>query len=756
MATFGAQLAFGFITPLFAGAGLLLAGIPILIHILNRRRYKIVTWAAMDFLLNAMKKNRRRLKFEQWALMAVRCLVLALLGLALARPLGCENASLAGLGASRAGVHVFVIDNSYSMAYEIDRPGANTHLAQAKLLAKGMIDRLSRGGESVAIVTASSPAAAIGNGKPTYDLDAAKAAIDRIEQSAGGTDVLGAMQIALQIGRDESKQPERTLYFLTDCTKSAWETQQAAAFKQTAAELAQVFKLTNFNLGRGQQTNQAAVELSPGSNLITTKFPADFRAVLRSFGGTPETPLQWKIDDQLQPGGGMIKLDASTPPQTLSNVNIKVGGPHVITASLAGGDKLKIDDTRYLVTAVASELKVLIVEGERGMGGAGGSGAFLQLALSPPKTSDSPAANGNFKTDSYFSAESISALELAGKVLTEYGAVAMTDVGQITASQADRLADYVKNGGTLVWFMGEQVSSENYNTILVPRKLLPGPLAKRMSVASDQSGFLFDFKPLAPSIHRLVSIFAKRERTGLETAQVFTYWETVLPDNSQVERVLDYLPLGSKPGATTEKDKAAADPAITTHTLGRGHVVFFSTSAGPEWTSLPAKPAYLALMHELLGGSISSGDAWLNHTVGQAVEVPISVQINGQPTLLDQNGKPVVLSPGAVGSAVAFRSEPLTRPGLYTFNSGLRTFPIAVNVPSDEADVRTMDNNAIKSALGGVDVDLQQDQLPPEGVVAQAGNDFGWTVMMIVLCFVGLECFLAMQFGHTRRAVVKA
>ena len=71
-----------------AGAGLLLASIPIIIHILNRRRYKTVNWAAMDFLLRAMRKNRRRVRFEQWLLLAVRCLVLAFLGLALARLAG--------------------------------------------------------------------------------------------------------------------------------------------------------------------------------------------------------------------------------------------------------------------------------------------------------------------------------------------------------------------------------------------------------------------------------------------------------------------------------------------------------------------------------------------------------------------------------------------------------------------------------------------------------------------------------------------
>src|SRR5437660_4527754 len=131
MTQFGFILAFGFITPAFALAGLLLASIPIIIHILNRRRYKIEKWAAMEFLLRAMKKNRRRLKFEQWMLLAVRCLVLLLVATALARPLGCRDNTLAGLIGQRAGLHVIVIDNSYSMAYEADRPDAPTHLDRA-------------------------------------------------------------------------------------------------------------------------------------------------------------------------------------------------------------------------------------------------------------------------------------------------------------------------------------------------------------------------------------------------------------------------------------------------------------------------------------------------------------------------------------------------------------------------------------------------------------------------------------------------
>src|SRR5258707_14065793 len=153
-------LAFSFLSPAFAVAGLLLASLPIIIHILNRRRFRTVDWAAMDFLLRAMRKNRKRLRFEQWLLLATRCLVLALLGLALARPLSCSDASLAGMG-QKTGLHVFVIDNSYSMAYEADRPDAKTHFQHAKHLVEQLIDLLAPGGESVMVITAVQPAAAI-------------------------------------------------------------------------------------------------------------------------------------------------------------------------------------------------------------------------------------------------------------------------------------------------------------------------------------------------------------------------------------------------------------------------------------------------------------------------------------------------------------------------------------------------------------------------------------------------------------------
>src|SRR5436309_13210065 len=50
--------------------GLAAASVPIIIHLLNRRKYREVTWAALRFLLAAIRKNPRRIRIEQLILLA--------------------------------------------------------------------------------------------------------------------------------------------------------------------------------------------------------------------------------------------------------------------------------------------------------------------------------------------------------------------------------------------------------------------------------------------------------------------------------------------------------------------------------------------------------------------------------------------------------------------------------------------------------------------------------------------------------------
>jgi len=59
-----------FLAPLLL-TGTVLATAPIIIHLLNRRRFIRVDWAPMEYLKLTLKTNKRRLKLEQWLLLAI-------------------------------------------------------------------------------------------------------------------------------------------------------------------------------------------------------------------------------------------------------------------------------------------------------------------------------------------------------------------------------------------------------------------------------------------------------------------------------------------------------------------------------------------------------------------------------------------------------------------------------------------------------------------------------------------------------------
>ena len=100
--------------------------VPIVIHLLNRKRFRVVTWAAMRFLLAAQKKNSRRLRLEQLILLAVRALIVLLLILAMAsvtpwaEELWKQNLPADAFRHTGRTHRVLVLDGSLSMGLKAD------------------------------------------------------------------------------------------------------------------------------------------------------------------------------------------------------------------------------------------------------------------------------------------------------------------------------------------------------------------------------------------------------------------------------------------------------------------------------------------------------------------------------------------------------------------------------------------------------------------------------------------------------------
>ena len=94
-------------------AGVAAVAVPIIIHLLNRRKFKTVTWAAMKFVKLSVDQNQRRMRIEDLILLLIRCALVALLALALARP-ASKDAASGVLGQTKVTAFV-ILDNSYSM-----------------------------------------------------------------------------------------------------------------------------------------------------------------------------------------------------------------------------------------------------------------------------------------------------------------------------------------------------------------------------------------------------------------------------------------------------------------------------------------------------------------------------------------------------------------------------------------------------------------------------------------------------------------
>lgn len=92
--------------------GLLAAAIPVIIHLLNRRRHKTVMWAAMQFLLKATRESRGKKRLRHILILACRALGIAALVTAAARPL---VSSVLGWGGGQPDLVVLILDRSASM-----------------------------------------------------------------------------------------------------------------------------------------------------------------------------------------------------------------------------------------------------------------------------------------------------------------------------------------------------------------------------------------------------------------------------------------------------------------------------------------------------------------------------------------------------------------------------------------------------------------------------------------------------------------
>jgi hypothetical protein len=323
--------------------GGLAAGVPVALHFFFRSRYRVVPWAAMEFLLTSIQTTSRRLKFQELLLLLLRIDLLLLLAVALAQPLlGGGNK----VGPQSLDV-VLVIDNSYSMGAREPVTG-QTRLELAKKEAVEVIKGLeTQPGSTVKVVVCSDRAEILGPTNPA-DHAAAIKLVEGIRLSHKTTDFydgFGKAEEALKNLADRAHpNKEREVYLFSDQRWVGWERQRDGV-SQRARDLrketeGRQTRLVLVRCGTEDLTNAAVVDLRQPDGPLFAGEDAAFQITVRNTGPKKITQLKVAlfVDDRQAPDEPVI-ADEKHPlePNHERKVSVKVAlptaGPHLVTAT---------------------------------------------------------------------------------------------------------------------------------------------------------------------------------------------------------------------------------------------------------------------------------------------------------------------------------------------------------------------------------------------------------------------------------------
>jgi hypothetical protein len=612
-----------FLNPLML-LGLTAVSVPIIIHILNRQKFQKVVWAAMRFVRVSMEKNQRRIEWEDILLLIIRCVLLALIALALARPMLAAFGKAAGALGSSKVTAVVLLDNSYSMG-QIDN--ATSKFEQAKAVADQVVATLP-GGSNVAVMLASDVATPV-IPQPTYDLLYARDAIRKATLSDRASNMTGPLQKALET-LEQQPGPHKEIYLLTDSQALGW---RQTGDIQTLLGNSQK-KVTTHVIVVGQQNtlNVGVSDLRLGAAVATVNRALRFDVQVTNYGFTEMRNVPVKLAVNTDPPSEETVIE-SIAPGASKNVSLfarfKAEGLHTVTAKLPN-DAQPADDSRTMVVRVLKQVQVLVADGgATGRDESDTKSYFIREALQPVP----PAVRDQFYIQvKTIDAQGAGGTALAQTPLDDIDAIVLANVTDLPAASTDALERFVKKGGGLLVFPGAEASARYYTDQLFRKsRLLPAGLGEaRGDALQAEKAWTLQAKGYD---HPIVSIWNDPSAGTITNAKFFRVFDLMMP------AAVNPKAAATSPGQVTEVGPTRTiltyndnKPAIVEHNYGLGRVIMLGVGADTAWSDLPVRyNVFIPLMHRMLGSLLARQDEYLNIQVGQ------KLMLRTEPELLNRD-----------------------------------------------------------------------------------------------------------------------
>ncbi|MFM7149494.1 MAG: BatA domain-containing protein [Gemmataceae bacterium] len=496
-----------FYHPWYMAAGGLLVSSPILIHLINRMRYKRIRWAAMEFLLKSQKRNRRKLIIEQLILLLLRILLVLLAAFLVAR-------FVYGAGTSRGASHLVILDDTMSM-HDRDREGGkdiqafDSGIEQIKELARNAARASSVQNMRVYLLSelGQSPLfeGRLGD-RSVEEIDTRFAARGR-KASLSHVSPLVALTRGRDLLGDERTEGQRILHFVSDFRDRDWTTgpdadklhEEMRGLLDSNINLNLVDVASPARLARSKavshNNNVSIVDLRAETRVAIEDADVEFTVLLMNYGQAKEQAFievfingehdltrdvmvsdlePGKIKEHSftlrfarrgKPGSEISERDTVEQREQKRRLEREQFHIRVTARQTLQAEGLLADNVRDMVLEVRKKIPTLVVDGNKPEGRGEGSDIFHLQSFY--------AASGVYEIEQ----RSLAALEKTD--LDLYPMVLLLNVAEAPEPVIRKLKTYVENGGSLCWFLGEEVKPDHYNNALFKNGLFPVLLADR-------------------------------------------------------------------------------------------------------------------------------------------------------------------------------------------------------------------------------------------------------------------------------------
>ncbi len=629
----------GFIAPLILGALAALA-IPVLIHLIQREKKRVVEFPSLMFLRRIPYQSVRRRRIRHWALLMLRLAALALIVAAFARPFFRRD-SLAAAAQQGAREVIILVDNSYSMEY-------GGRWARAQEAARDAINGLSAGDRASLVLFSSGAEVAV---RSTSDRGRLTSALAAAAAGPGATRFAPALKLAGSL-LSESPLPRREVILISDFQRRGWEQTPG----RDDVRLPEKTVVTPVPVGDATSANLAVTPVS----LQRTRFENQDRVAVTA-GVTNHSASAARVTVSLDLNGQQIQaLPLSIDPNGTASVTFAaftIASRNMRATVRLPADGLARDNVFHFVVSPGEPVRTIVVN----RSGAERESLYLLRALS---IGDAPRVALAERTGDTLSDNDLRTSQV----------LILNDV-PVGDGLADRLARFVTAGGGLLFSSGPHASWPAARSDVLPG--VPGTIVDRTSGTPSRLGVL-------EYSHRVFELFRAPRSGDFAAARFYSY------------RAID------KPVASVLARYDDGAPALMERKSAEGRVLLWTSTIDLGWNDMPLKPVFLPFVHTMIRYLSDYSEPPSSQTVGQVVPAPRAVHAaaasRGTTIALAPSGARLTL--GAEDGAIELGEQgfyEIRTPGAGADSATV----LASNVDLTESDLTPMDPRELIAAVLG-------------------------------------------------------